>query len=59
MKNEKLLSRVCSHCFLGWEMSAILDRVQIETAPVVEIDTEAPAAYIRISQNPIRFGPQR
>ena len=32
-------------------MSAILDRVQIEAAPVVEIDTEAPAAYIRVSQN--------
>jgi uncharacterized protein YuzE len=34
-------------------MSAILDRVQIEEAPVVEIDTEAPAAYIRVSQNPV------
>jgi uncharacterized protein YuzE len=34
-------------------MSAILDRVQIEAAPVVEIDTEAPAAYIRVSQNPV------
>jgi uncharacterized protein YuzE len=34
-------------------MSATLDRVQIETTPVVEIDTEAPAAYIRLSQNPV------
>ena len=25
----------------------------IEATPVVEIDTEAPAAYIRISQNPV------
>jgi hypothetical protein len=34
-------------------MSAILERVQIEAAPVVEIDTEVPAAYIRVSRNPI------
>jgi hypothetical protein len=30
-------------------MNAILGRVQIEAAPVVEIDTEAPAAYIRVA----------
>jgi uncharacterized protein YuzE len=35
------------------KMSATLDRVQIETTPVVEIDTEAPATYIRVSQNPV------
>ena len=32
-------------------MSATIDSVPIEVAPVVEIDTEAPAAYIRISHN--------
>ena len=39
------------HGFLGREMSATLDSVPIEGAPVVEIDAEAPAAYIRISHN--------
>src|SRR4051794_7137038 len=34
-------------------MSATVDSVPIEVAPVVEIDTEAPAAYIRISHNPV------
>jgi hypothetical protein len=42
----------------GWKMCherrqrQQLDGVQIDAAPVVEIDTEAPAAYIRVSQNP-------
>ena len=34
-------------------MSATVDSGPIEAAPVVEIDTEAPAAYIRISHNPV------
>jgi uncharacterized protein YuzE len=34
-------------------MSATIDSVRIEVAPVVEIDTEAPAAYIRISHKPV------
>jgi uncharacterized protein YuzE len=34
-------------------MSATVDSVPIEVAPVVEIDTEAPAAYIRISHHPV------
>lgn len=34
-------------------MSAMTDSVPIEVAPVVEIDTEAPAAYIRLSHNPV------
>ena len=34
-------------------MSATLDGVPIEVAPVVEIDTEAPAAYIRVSHKPV------
>lgn len=40
------------HGFLGWEMSAMVESVPIRVAPVVEIDTEAPAAYIRISHHP-------
>ena len=52
-KQSKRNLRIIAFCFLGWKMSAILDRVQIEAAPVVEIDTEAPAAYIRVSQNPV------
>jgi uncharacterized protein YuzE len=34
-------------------MSATIDSVPIEVAPDVEIDTEAPAAYIRISHDPV------
>ena len=34
-------------------MSAAIDSVPIEVAPVVEIDTEAPAAYIRISHHSV------
>src|SRR5690242_6665144 len=34
-------------------MSATVDSVPIEVAPVFEIDTEAPAAYIRISHAPV------
>jgi uncharacterized protein YuzE len=34
-------------------MNAAVDNVPIEVAPVVEIDTEAPAAYIRISHHPV------
>ena len=34
-------------------MSATVDSGPIEVAPVVEIDTDAPAAYIRISHYPV------
>jgi uncharacterized protein YuzE len=34
-------------------MSAMAGSVPIEVAPVVEIDTEAPAAYIRINHHPV------
>lgn len=34
-------------------MSINLDRILTDVTPVVEIDTEAPAAYIRITQNPV------
>lgn len=39
--------------FLGKQMSINLDRILTDVTPVVEIDTEAPAAYIRITQNPV------
>jgi hypothetical protein len=34
-------------------MSAAIDSVPIEVAPVVEIDTEGPAAYIRVSHHSV------
>jgi uncharacterized protein YuzE len=41
------------HGLLGRKMSATVDSVPIEVVPVVEIDTEAPAAYIRTSRNAV------
>jgi hypothetical protein len=39
--------------FLGRKMSLTLEQITTDITPVVEIDTEAPAAYVRLTNKPV------